>query len=502
MNYPEKIKSPFTQLQHYVWVLSVIWTIVIAVSLVWSIIQEKKEILEVARSQAKTDCEGDIIYRQWNAMHGGVYVPVTKETQPNPYLSNIPERDIKTPSGKLLTLMNPAYMTRQVHELQEKRHGIKGHVTSLNPIRPENAPDPWEAKALKAFERGATEVSSVEKIEGKEYMRMMRPLITEKRCLQCHASQGYKEGDIRGGISTSIPMDYFFALVHSQVLMFVLSRFFLWLFGIVGIVFGMQRLRRSERERNQAEEEIKKLNENLLRRTAELEALNKELEAFSYSVSHDLRAPLRSIDGFSQALLEDYAGKLDKGGKEYFQRVRGASQRMGQLIDDLLNLSRVTRRELRYNNVNLSEMAQAVSEELQMSQPERKVEFVIVPGLITNGDERLLRVLLENLLGNAFKFTEKVLHARIEFGSTQHEGKQTYYVRDNGAGFDMKYADKLFGAFQRLHSQSEFPGTGIGLAIIQRIINRHGGRIWAEGEVDKGATFYFTLLKNDYGDKK
>jgi signal transduction histidine kinase len=229
----------------------------------------------------------------------------------------------------------------------------------------------------------------------------------------------------------------------------------------------------------------------------ELEATNRELEAFSYSVSHDLRAPLRSIDGFSQILLEDYADELDEDGKDYLNRVRSATQRMGRLIDDLLGLSRVTRGAMNRQRVNLSALAKEVAENLREAGPEREVRFSIQEGLEVWGDTRLLRVALENLIGNAWKFTGKEPAAEIQFGVDEEFSRRgrvpVYYVRDNGAGFEMAYANRLFGAFQRLHGADEFEGTGIGLATVQRIIRRHGGRIWAEGEVGRGATFYFTL---------
>lgn len=255
------------------------------------------------------------------------------------------------------------------------------------------------------------------------------------------------------------------------------------------------------KHREHLEELVEERTSDLKARTAELErantevtAINKELEAFAYSVSHDLRAPLRSIDGFSHALLEDYHDKLDEQGKGYLKRVRSATQRMGTLIDDLLSLSRVTRSEMRQETVDLSAIAQSIAEELQEIQPERQVNFVIAPGLTTSGDSQLLYQLMQNLLGNAWKFTGRHPRAKIEFGtSSQFDGKETFFVRDNGAGFDMTYADKLFGVFQRLHSQNDFPGTGVGLATVQRIAYRHGGQVWAEGKVEEGATFYFTL---------
>ena len=251
-------------------------------------------------------------------------------------------------------------------------------------------------------------------------------------------------------------------------------------------------------ERKRAEDQISDLSRQMERRNADLIAINKELESFSYSVSHDLRAPLRAIDGFSLALLEDAQDRLGGEEKEHLLRVRAATARMGQLIDDLLGLARTARRELVRERVDLSRLAQEVASQFQMAEPERHPTVIIASNLEVEGDRQLLRVMLENLLGNAWKFTSKRPDARIEFGVRQ-DRQPVYFVRDNGAGFDMRYADKLFGAFQRLHDGNEFPGSGVGLASVQRIVNRHGGRIWAEGTVGEGATFYFVLATTSDG---
>jgi len=848
-NDSEKIKLPFPYVKRYVWVLAGVWTIVIVVSLIWRIFYTKQGILEVAQTQARVAYEKDIIYRRWNAGHGGVYVPVTKETQPNPYLSDMPERDITTPSGKQLTLMNPAYMTRQAHELEKQKLGVRGHITSLNPIRPENAPDPWETEALRAFGRGENEINSVEDIQSKKYMRLMRPLITEKGCLRCHAKQGYHEGDIRGGISVSIPMEPFLAFERKNILTSALIYGLLCIVGLGGINLGTQRLMRTERERRRAEEalqkahdelekkveertadlskstifleqeiferklaeeslrvgrenldaifesspvgmmvldettnivmanaalvvlsggnrsdvlqhrpgnalrcvhstkdprgcgyakecplcparqgiegliasggtmqgaelelelvrngkprkvwlklgaepvmmngrrhlcvsmediserkrakkelknnesrmiallelnrmiystlqditsftleeairlteskigylaflnedetvmtmyawsktamqecqisdkpiiypvettglwgeavrqrrpittndyqapnpwkksypeghvhitrhmnipvfdgerivlvagvgnkptdynesdvnqltllmegmwrilqrqraeeEIQDLNEKLeqkvIERTAQLDSANKELEAFAYSVSHDLRAPLRAIEGYSRFVLEDYAEKLDDEGKRLLNIIRTNIQKMDQLITDILGLSRVSRKGMKLSRIDMTMLVNSIYHETASPEIQEKFIFSVEPLPEAFGDPTLIRQVWANLISNAIKYTMPKEERRIEIGSRSESGMNVYYIKDTGVGFNPDYTHKLFGLFQRLHKAEEFEGTGVGLAIVQRVILRHGGKVWAEGKLNEGATFYFSL---------
>jgi PAS domain S-box-containing protein len=265
----------------------------------------------------------------------------------------------------------------------------------------------------------------------------------------------------------------------------------------VDLMRSNEELHREIVERRQAEAALQKVSEELERRvhdrTAALEAANRELESFSYSVSHDLRAPLRAINGFSQALQEDYGEQLDEQGRRYLGRIGRATLRMGELIDDLLQLSRVTRHELAVSEIDMTRIVRGIERELRQAEPDRQLEFIVADGVRASGDGHLVKTVLQNLLENAVKYTSRVAKARIEFGVSEMGETRAFFVRDNGAGFDMTYREKLFAAFQRLHSDQEFAGTGIGLSIVHRIVSKHKGRVWAEGEVGKGAVFYFTL---------
>jgi PAS domain S-box-containing protein len=318
-----------------------------------------------------------------------------------------------------------------------------------------------------AYDFFAREQAAAFEAEDEEVMRSDKPLLNREQ------STVMPGDDVQWHLTNKVPLRAGGAVI-----------------GVIGVNRDVTGIRKATEAIRQLNAELE---ERVRERTAELEVANKELESFTYAVSHDLRAPLRSIDGFSRALLEDYRDRFDETGKDYLRRVRNATQRMGNLIDDLLTLSRITRSEIRQESVHLSAVAREIAAELQKDDPEREVEFDIHAGIRAKADPNLLRVALQNLLHNAWKFTGRAASAKIDVGTMRQRGRPVYYVRDNGAGFDMAYADRLFGAFQRLHSESEFPGTGVGLATVQRIVRRHGGEVWAEGAVDRGATFYFTL---------
>ena len=426
-------------------------------------------------------------------------------------------------------ILSSSFMVRVQHTYYNEARKEAGlpevyyKMAATNPRNPVNIADEREARLIRQFnqEKGRKEYREVIEEGGRKYLFYAVPFLANApRCMKCHGRRedapiglqrrypgegGFNEklGYIRAVESVKVPLDREFFTVHiiwGSLFAGTVAILLLTLFNrsLRDTVLRRTRDLESEvAERQRAEEEVRSLNADLERRVAErtrqLAATNQELDSFAYSVSHDLRAPLRGIDGFSLALLEDYSDKLDDTGRDYLQRVRAGCVRMGGLIDDLLQMSRLTRGELHRETIDLSEMASAVAEELRRQAPERRVETRITPGLKSFADRTLMRAVLDNLIGNAWKFTGKTAHPVIEFGSRREGGQDLFFVRDNGAGFNMEYQGQLFKAFQRLHATLEFEGTGIGLATVQRIIHRHGGRIWAEAAEGQGATFFFTL---------
>jgi signal transduction histidine kinase len=422
-------------------------------------------------------------------------------------------------------IFSSSYIVRMLHgfyneeRVQFGRRPIYYKMASDNPRNPVNLATPLETALLLKFNRDPQlqEYREVVRVDGEPFLLHAVPFLrTNQACLRCHGRRqdaplglqalypgegGFNEqaGVYRAVEIIRAPLGrerYTIFLVTGASTGALLGLIFLLLFNTrlrTTVRSRTLALEAEIRERALAEEQVRELNRDLeLRveqRTTQLQSANRELDAFSYSVSHDLRAPLRAIEGFSRALEEDCAGALDGDGRDYLLRIRRGCVRMGCLIEDLLKLSRSARRELEVRDLDLSRMAAEVVEELRAGNPESPAEFLIQPGLRAPGDPVLIRSVLENLLGNAFKFSSRVARPRIEFGAA--EGR--FFVQDNGAGFDMAYVASLFGAFQRLHGADEFPGTGIGLATVQRILARHGGSIRAEAEPGRGARFSFTL---------
>ncbi len=473
---------------------SVCWTLIIALSLAWNAYQQRKGVMAFARIQAEANINKDIAFRRWATAHGGVYVRPTDKWPPDKYLT-LPDRDVVTTGGMQLSLINPAYMMRQIMEGYAEQYGVKGHITGLSPINPHNVPDAWERRVLESFIMGATHAAETSEIDGKTHLRVMLPMYLEGGCLKCHVDAGSDKAGVQGGVSVSVPLAPFEETAAQELRIALSTHSGIWLIGMAGIVAVSRRARQRDDEREKAQREISELNASLERRvaerTADLERANRELESFSYTISHDLRAPLRAINGFAHLLIEGEGGRLSEEGKRMFGRIVHNSNRLGELIDDVLEYSRAGRIALVKAEVDLDRLARMVALDLFESCPAVAVDIAALPTV--QGDETMLRQIFVNLLGNALKFSAGVPQPRVEIGVQEREGRRIYYVRDNGVGLDMNYADKLFGMFQRIHSEAQYPGTGVGLAIVQRLVERHGGEIWAESTPGFGATFYFTL---------
>lgn len=474
----------------YVILIAVVWTLASGLSLYLDIRGEHRAMLEASKIKASIAHEKDLLYRKWNTMHGGVYVPVTKDTPPNPYLE-AEERDIVTPSGKKLTLVNPAYMTRQVNDMAARGNRVYGHITSLRPIRPENFADEWEKKALMSFEKGVMETSSIEYLDGKPFMRLMRPMFIEEDCMKCHSAQGYNVGDIRGGISVSVPMERLISIYHKSSVGITAWRSALWLLGIGGLFFGSYNIQNRIRERNQALENSKKLAE-------EAETANSAKSIFLANMSHEIRTPMNSILGFSE-LLD--GTELNQQQKEYIEAINSSGKELSMLVNNILDLSKIEagRMELQLASVNLNSMLREVKGVFSLKTMEKGINFdleidpELPSGLLL--DEIRMRQILTNLAGNAVKFTNHgSVSIRVIRKPEVPDGSKItliFQVADTGIGIPKNSLTEIFEAFKQKIGQniSHFGGTGLGLTITKRLIEMLGGKITVESEVGRGSTF-------------
>ncbi|MBS4096939.1 MAG: DUF3365 domain-containing protein [Sulfuricella sp.] len=595
------------------------WSLVIGVSLAWNVSLQRHKTFDMAKAEAMANINKDFAFRQWATSHGGVYVPVNPKTNtvPNPYLEHVKERDIQTPSGRQLTLMNPAYMLRQMQQNFDHLYGVRGRITSLKPLNPGNAPDAWEARILQSFEGGVKEHAEITDLNGKPYLRAMRPFITEQGCLKCHGHQGYKVGDIRGGVGAYVKLEPYLATEKELVGTLTLTHGGIWLLGLAGIGAmgwrGMRRTRQSQAYLNALQEseertrllinstaegifgidmagncifcnqaalsmmgileestvigqnlhrllyhtqpdgtprppeecrlldtlknqesvrladellwradgtsfpaeiasypvlrdeaivgavvsfhdisERKHAAEILAKRTEELSRSNRELEQFAYVASHDLQEPLRMVASYTQLLARRYKGKLDQDADEFIAFAVDGANRMQRLINDLLTFSRVSTRGQPFAPTDFNAILGEVLDNLQIAIQESGANVTRdeLPTLMA--DPTQIAQLLQNLIGNAIKFhSDAPLH--IHVGAAHSEGEWVFSVSDNGIGIAPEFFERIFIIFQRLNPRDQYPGTGIGLAVCKRIIERHGGRIWVESTPDQGSVFRFTL---------
>ncbi|AFM24588.1 ATP-binding protein [Desulfomonile tiedjei] len=595
------------ELRFFSYILMSMWTVTVFGMLLWSISRVHETTGQLAEQVARAHFDKDQAFRLWATSHGGVYVPKDERTPSNPHLQHVPERDIQTPSGRELTLVNPAYMLRQFHEDFAELYGIQGHITSLKPLRPENRPDRWEEKALKSFETGTQQVSEYTEMDGKPYIRIIKPMVATKDCLKCH--DNCREGEVRGGVGLALPMKDFLEAQQKDIKTLIVSHSSIFVTGLLGIGLGMRRLSQREHERDQAQAELriseekyrtlfddsrdgvfissrqgelieankslldmfgytaeevigknslqfysdpgereklreaiertgsvkgyevsfrkknstpidcvltanvrlnadgavvgyqgivrdisdrKRAEETLKRQARELERSNADLEQFAFIASHDLREPLRNVAGCMQLLDKKCKGSLDKDADQLIRYAVESVGKMKSLVQDLLAYSRVNTQGQSFRAVDMQEILDLSVENLRslIVQKGTKMTYDQMPMVM--GDPTQLVQLLQNLLGNAVKFSADESSA-VHVSARRDGHEWVFSVKDNGIGIQEKYFEKIFEIFQQLSRKGPFQGTGIGLAIVKKIVERHRGRVWVESEVGVGSTFYFTI---------
>ena len=458
------------------------WTVLCFLSAYWSVATEKEIVLDLARKEAITVFNKDQAFRFWATNHGGVYVPVTELTPPNPNLSHIPDRDIVTPEGKNLTLMNPAYMLRQVINQYGDLYKIEGKITSLKLLNIINEPDAWERQALQVFDDGVEEVFEVELVEDVPFLRLMRPMYTLEGCMKCHESQGYNVGDVRGGVSVSIPMLPYYKMSYRAILKIYFTNTFFWLAGVLVVVFIFFRGKSRIIERRAAETELYESSE--------------KIKLFAYSVSHDLKNPAIVLHGITKLLIKNYRNNLNEKGALYCDRILKSSDHIISLVEQINLYMSSKERPIVLERVNAEDIFQAIRQEYSDQLSIRGIKWLESKLDIEIRADRLalLRV-FRNLIDNTLKYGGDDL-STIEISYNESDEAHIFSVKDDGVGLDPDDCKKIFDPFKRSKTVSEVEGSGLGLAIVREIAELHNGKVWGESDGKNGITFYFAIAKN------
>ena len=458
------------------------WTILCFLSAYWNIATEKSKTLELAQKEALTVFDKDQALRFWASNHGGIYVFASKTTPPNKNLSHIPERDVVTPSGKLLTLMNPAYMLRQVMSQYAKYYSAKGHITSLKLLNPDNQPDQWEVNALKAFNEGSEEILEVAYIQGKEFLRFMRPMYTNTGCLKCHSTQGYKVGDVRGGVSVSLPLEPYRTLEEESLRILYITHLFFLLCGISVIIkffFG------SKKRTIERIEAANALHEH-----------SEKIKFFAYSVVHDLKNPILSIHGLTKLIRKKYKDKLDEKGRDFCDKILKSSSQINLLVEQINAYIAAKEHPISIEKIDLLEICHSVKDEYSRQLSERNINWTVPKSISkVQADKMAILRIIRNFVDNALKYGGKRL-SDIEICYNESDKFHIISVSNNGNLLSAEDYQDFFVPFKRNDTANMAEGAGLGLAIIKELVGLHRGDVWCESDGKTWVIFKFTIAKS------
>ncbi|MDK9706616.1 MAG: DUF3365 domain-containing protein [Desulforhopalus sp.] len=457
------------------------WTIICVLASTWNVMEIMDKSLGLAEKEARTIIDKDQALRYWATDHNGVYVPVTEETPPNPYLSHLPERDIVTPSGRQLTLLDPASFLRQVSERFSTLYKGQGHITSLKLINPQNAPDDWEKAMLREFEAGKQEARIFTKIDGEEYFRLMIPLPANQGCLQCHAQQGFKEGDVRGGLSVTVPLAPYRNMERQSLRHLQYTHLFFWAAGLLIICLSFYR-------------SLKRLifrqdSENLLREQSE------KIELFAYSVAHDLKNPVIAIHGLARILNKRHLEGMTEKGRQYIVQIEESARQVSALVDQINAFISSKEQPIYKETLNLLDICHTVRAESSQRLNARNIAwFEPEEPVIFEADKMVILRILRNLVDNALKYGGPGLSKiTISHGESTHF--HTIMVANDGKAISKEDCRNIFLKFKRNCIDHKVEGTGLGLAIVKELVSLHGGRIWASSDGKQGVSFAFSIAK-------